>query len=156
MVLRVLARPLLASWFVYEAAEAILTPQKRAEQIAPVVEPALADLGVTEVKTVDIVKAQGFAVLGAAASLALSRNPRTSALALVALTAGSISLTRPFWNEKDPEARREQFEHFLKDIAITGGLLIAATAGHSDRHNKRAKAKKVKAKERAHARKHSA
>lgn len=156
MVLRTLARPLLASWFVYEAAESILTPQKRAEQIAPMVEPALADLGVPDVKTVDIVKFHGFAVMGAAASLAISRNPRTSALALVALTAGTIGMTRPFWSQKDPEVRREQLEHFVKDLSILGGVMIAATAGHSDRHNKRAKAKKVKAKERAHARKHSA
>ena len=149
MVLRTLARPLLASWFVYAAVDAILAPQKRAAVIAPIVEPALAEIGASDIKITDIVKVHGMATLAAASSLALSRNPRTSALLLAGLTAGSVSLGRPFWEQKDPEKRREELERLIKNVSLVGGVLIAATAGHSPRHVARAKAKKAKAKARA-------
>lgn len=144
MVLRALARPLLASWFVYEAVDTILAPQKRAELVAPTLEPALAEMGMTDVKTVDVVKVHAVVTLGAAAALALSRNPRSSALLLAALTSGSVALGTPFWTEKDPVARREGLERVLKNVSLLGGVLIAATAGHSTRHVNRAKAKKAK------------
>ena len=145
MVLRHLARPLLASWFVYSGVTTYLAPEERAAKVASDLEPALADLGVPDVSAVDVVKAHAIATTGAAASLALSRTPRTSALVLALLSAGTISVDYPFWKETDPEKRREGLENFLKGAALVGGVLIAATAGHSARHNARAKAKKSKA-----------
>jgi len=146
MVLRQLARPLLASWFVYSGVQAVLAPEKRAKSVAPQLDPVLADMGVPELKTDDIIKAHGAATVGAAVSLALSRTPRTSAMVLALLSAGTLSVDTPFWEEKDPVRRREQLESFLKSAALVGGVLIAATAGHSARHNAHAKAKKAKRK----------
>src|SRR6187399_2469380 len=108
MVLRQLARPLLASWFVYSGVQAVLAPEKRAKTVAPQLDPVLADMGVPELKTEDIIKAHGAATVGAAVSLALSRSPRTSALALALLSTGTLSVDNPFWEEKDPVRRREQ------------------------------------------------
>jgi putative oxidoreductase len=146
MVLRHLARPLLASWFVYSGVQTYLAPEKRAAAVAADLEPALADLGVPDVSAVDVVKAHAIATTGAAASLALSRTPRTSALALAVLSAGTLSVDNAFWKETDPDKRKEGLEDFIKGAALIGGVLIAATAGHSARHNARAKAKKTKAK----------
>lgn len=147
MVLRHLARPLLASWFVYSGVQATLAPQVRAAQIAPDLDPLLADMGISEISAEDVVKAHGAATAAAGVSLALSRTPRTSALVLAALHGGTLGLDRPFWKETDPALRREGIESLVKNVALLGGVLIAATAGHSTRHNNRAKAKKVKAKE---------
>src|SRR6188508_873937 len=144
MVLRHLARPLLASWFVYSGITTYLAPEARTAKVAPDLEPALADLGVPDVSAGDVVKAHAIATTAAAASLALSRTPRTSALVLALLSAGTITVDHPFWKETDPEKRREGLENFLKGAALVGGVLIAATAGHSPRHNARAKAKKSK------------
>jgi len=145
MVLRALARPLLASWFVYEAVDTILEPQKRAKLVAPTLEPALAEMGISDVDTADVVKVHAVATLGAATALAMSRNPRSSALLLAGLTAGTVALGAPFWTEQDPDRRREELERLLKNVSLLGGVLIAATAGHSARHVTRAKAKKAKA-----------
>ncbi len=150
MVLRQLARPILASWFVYSGVQATLSPQARAAQVAPELDPVLADMGLSSVSTEDVVKAHGVATAAAGVSLALSRTPRTSALLLAALHGGTLGLDRPFWKESDPEKRREGLESLMKNVALLGGVLIAASAGHSARHNSRAKAKKVKAHEKAH------
>lgn len=145
MVLRHLARPLLASWFVYDGITTYLSPEVRAAKVAADLEPALADLGAPDLSAQDVVKAQAIAQTGAAASLALSRTPRTSALLLALLSAGTVSVDYQFWKEEDPAKRRESLENFLRGTALIGGVLMAATAGHSSRHKAKAKAKKSKA-----------
>lgn len=144
MVLRHFARPLLASWFVYEGVTNYLSPEVRAAKVASDLEPALADLGIPDLSATDVVKAQAIATTGAAASLALSRTPRTSALVLALLSSGTLSVDHPFWKETDPAKRRESLENFIKGAALIGGVLIAATAGHSPRHKAKARAKKSK------------
>ncbi|WP_062132039.1 hypothetical protein [Demequina aestuarii] len=143
---RVLARPLLATWFVYGGVQSVLEPQKRAARSAPVLEPALKEVGLDDVSTTDLVKAHGMATIAAASILALSRTPRTAGLVLAGLTAATVAVGRPFWLETDEERREEQLELFLKNVSLFGGTLLAATVGHSPRKVKRAKAKKAKVK----------
>ncbi len=147
--MRALARPLLASWFVYGGVQSYLEPEARAERVAPTVEPALKELGLEEVKTVDLVKVHGAASVALAAALALSRSPRAAALGLAGLAGATAALAHPFWKEEDETRKEEELEQFLKNLSLVGGVLLAATAGHSQRHIDRKKAKKAKAKEKA-------
>jgi len=139
---RHLARPLLATWFVYGGVQSVLEPERRAERAAPVLEPALKEVGLEDVQTVDLVKAHGAATIAAATVLALSRTPRTAGLVLAGLTAATVAVGRPFWLETDEQRREEQLELFLKNVSLFGGTLLAATAGHSPRRKQRVKAKK--------------
>ncbi len=149
-MLRALARPLLASWFIYGGVESVLEPERRAALAAPVVDPALKELGIDEqVTTADLVKAHGAATIGAATLLAVSRTPRTAALTLTGLTAVTVGLAHPFWNVTDEEERKVETEAFLKNLALLGGVMLAATAGHSARHIARKQRHKAKAKEKA-------
>lgn len=143
---RVLARPLLATWFVYGGVQSVLEPERRAERSAPVLEPALKEVGLDDVKTTDLVKAHGMATIAAASVLAMSRTPRTAGLVLAGLTAATVAVGRPFWLETDEQRKEEQLELFLKNVSLLGGTLLAATVGHSPRKVKRAKAKKAKLK----------
>ncbi|MFN3865744.1 MAG: hypothetical protein ACK4MD_03415 [Demequina sp.] len=143
---RVLARPLLATWFVYSGVQSVLEPQKRAERSAPVLEPALKEVGLDDDKTTDVVKYHGAATIAAATVLAMSRTPRTAGLVLAGLTAATVAVGRPFWLETDEESKEEQLELFLKNVSLFGGTLLAATVGKSPRKVKRAKAKKAKVK----------
>ncbi|WP_061961734.1 hypothetical protein [Demequina flava] len=146
-MLRVLARPLLATWFVYGGVQSYLEPEKRAERAAPVVEPAMAEAGIEGVSTTDLVKWHGVATVAAASVLALSRTPRTAGLVLAGLTAATVVAGRPFWLEKDEEKKEQETEFFLRNVSLLGGTLLAATAGHNPRRKEKAKAKKAKAKE---------
>lgn len=143
---RVLARPLLASWFIYGGVQSVLEPEQRAARSAPVVEPVLKEVGLEDVKTTDLVKVHGVATIAAASVLALSRTPRTAGLVLAGLTAVTVAAGRPFWLETDEQRKEEQLELFLKNVSLFGGTLLAVTAGHSPRKKQRAKAKKAKAK----------
>ncbi len=147
--MRALARPLLASWFVYEGVQTYLGPETRAERVAPTLEPALKEWGLEEVKTVDLVKAAGIASVALASMLALSRSPRTAALGLAGIAGASAAVSHPFWKEEDETRKEAEFEEFLKRLSLLGGVLVAATAGHSERHVARKKARKAKAKEKA-------
>ena len=143
---RVLARPLLASWFVYGGVQSVLEPERRAARSAPVIEPVLKEVGLEDVKTTDLVKVHGVATIAAASVLALSRTPRTAALVLAGLTAATVAAGRPFWLETNEQRKEEQLELFLKNVSLLGGTLLAVTAGHSPRKKQRVKAKKAKAK----------
>lgn len=143
---RVLARPLLASWFIYGGVQSVLEPERRAARSAPVIEPVLKEVGLEDVKTTDLVKAHGVATIAAASVLALSRTPRTAGLVLAGLTAATVAAGRPFWLESDDQRKEEQLELFLKNVSLLGGTLLAVTAGHSPRKKQRVKAKKAKAK----------
>ncbi len=147
--MRALARPLLASWFIYGGVQSYLEPETRAARVAPTVEPALKELGLEEVSTVDLVKVHGAASVALAATLALSRSPRAAALGLAGLAGATAALTHPFWKEEDEARKEAELEQFLKNVSLVGGVLLAATAGHSQRHIDRKKAKKAKAKEKA-------
>jgi len=142
---RHLARPLLATWFVYGGVQSVLEPEKRAERAAPVVEPVLKEVGLEDVKTTDLVKVHGAVTIAAATVLALSRTPRTAGLVLAGLTAATVAAGRPFWLEQDEQKKEEQMELFLKNVSLFGGTLLAASTGHSPRKKERAKAKKEKA-----------
>lgn len=143
-MLRHLARPLLATWFVYGGVQSVLEPEKRAQRAAPVVEPLMEQAGVEDVKTTDLVKIHGAATIAAASVLALSRTPRTAGLVLAGLTAATVAVGRPFWLETDEAKREEQLNLFLKNVSLFGGTLLAATAGHSPKKKAKAKAKKAK------------
>jgi len=155
MFFRAIARPLLASWFVYGAIESIIEPERRALRSAPVIEPVLAEAGLEDVKVTDLVKAHGAVTIAAASVMALSRAPKTASLALAGLAAVTAVAGRPFWREEDVEVRLRERERFVINVSFLGAALLAATAGHSAHHKARAKSKKVKAHNKAAAAKAS-
>lgn len=146
-MVRALARPLLATWFIYGGVESMRAPERRAERAAPVVDPLLEQAGIDEVTTTDLVKLHGVATVAAATVLAVSRTPRTAGLALSGLAALTVAAGRPFWLLEDEEERRAERDQFLKNLSLLGGVMLAATAGHSARHVARKKKAKAKAAE---------
>ncbi len=110
MFVRTVARPLLASWFVYAAVDALLDPSRHAAKSAPFVEPYLEEAGIP-LTVPQLIRIHAAATLGAATALALSRTPRTSGLALASLAAVTAATSEQFWREDDEDpARREPRE----------------------------------------------
>ncbi len=148
-MIRALARPLLASWFVYAGVRDALEPQDRAPLADPVVAPLLQEAGVTDVSTTDVVRVHGAVTALTATVLAFSRTPRTAGLALTGLAAASAAVYTPFWRLPEGPERDAMRGEFLKNLSLVGGAMLAATAGHSAGHVKRKKARKAKAKAKA-------
>jgi uncharacterized membrane protein YphA (DoxX/SURF4 family) len=130
-VLRAVARPMLASIFAIQGYDTMLHPERVAAKAHPVVRP-LADRfpGVPE-KTEDAVRLNGAVQFTAGSLLAMGMLPRLSALAIAATLVPTTVAGHRFWEAEDKQERTQQRIHFLKNLAILGGLLITAadTAG---------------------------
>jgi uncharacterized membrane protein YphA (DoxX/SURF4 family) len=130
MLVRRIARPLLAASFVYGGIETLRNPQSRVAGARPVVEKltetADRQLPVQVPKDVEQwVKIDAAVKVGAGALFALGRLPRLSATALAGSIVPTTLAGHRFW-EKDGADRTAQLIHFLKNLGLLGGLLLAA------------------------------
>ena len=124
-LLRTVARPMLASMFVYGGAQALKDPGPRADKAQPtadLIKQLAPDLPVTGA---NLARFNGGAQLVAGLALATGRFPRLAALALAATLPPTTYAGHKYWNESDPGARANQRIHFLKNVSMTGGLLMA-------------------------------
>jgi uncharacterized membrane protein YphA (DoxX/SURF4 family) len=72
------------------------------------------------------VRVDGAVKVAAGLALATGRFPRLSALILLASLAPTTYTGHPFWKETDPVVKSAQRGQFLKNVSVTGGLMIAA------------------------------
>ena len=131
MLVRRIARPLLATPFIYGGISTLRKPQDRVPGARPVVEKitetADAQLPVELPKDVEqYVKFNAGLQVGAGALLALGRLPRLSSLALAGSVVPTTLAGHRFWEEQDPKVQFEKISHFVKNLGMLGGLLLAA------------------------------
>ena len=84
-----------------------------------------------QAKTEQAVRVNGAVQMAAGTLLALGRFPRLSALALAATLVPTTLAGHRFWEADEETDQAQQRIHFLKNLSMFGGLLIAAadTAG---------------------------
>ena len=129
-IVRLAARPLLASMFVVGGLDAVRNAAKKSDAAEPVVDrlapllrryvPQLPEDPTT------LVRLNGVAQVGAALMLATGRMPRTSSAVLAATLVPTTAAGHRFWEEKDPQRKSQQRIHFFKNASMLGGLLLAA------------------------------
>ncbi|HZN71855.1 MAG TPA: DoxX family protein [Micromonosporaceae bacterium] len=73
-----------------------------------------------------LVRINAAAQLAGGLLLATGRMPRPAAALLAGTMIPTTLAGHPFWTEQDPVARRNQQIHFLKNVGLIGGLLLAA------------------------------
>jgi uncharacterized membrane protein YphA (DoxX/SURF4 family) len=130
MLVRRIARPMLAAPFVILGYQALKNPGGRVEMARPIVEKVteVADkqLPVQVPKDVEQwVRINAGVQVGAGALLGLGRLPRLSALLLTGSTVPTTLAGHRFW-EKEGADRQQQLIHFLKNLGLVGALLLAA------------------------------
>jgi len=130
-VLRAFARPLLASIFAVQGGASLLHPERVSALAEPIVKPVAEHVPGVPAETEQAVRISGAVQLAGATMLALGRLPRLSALAIAGTLVPTTLAGHRFWEVDDPRERAQQRIHFLKNLAILGGLLLAAadTAG---------------------------
>lgn len=130
MLLRKIARPLLASAFIARGVDALQQPTSRipaAERFSATVAEPLGAPTDPEL----LVRVNGAVMAGAGALLALGRAPRLAGASLaVSLVPGTLFSHR-FWLEEDPEVKAAEKKAFFTNLGLLGGVLIASadTAG---------------------------
>jgi putative oxidoreductase len=130
-VTRRLARPLLASSFIFGGVQALRNTPALAEASKPVNDDIREFAGkvAPQVKvpaddqTLVRINA-GVHILGGL-GLATGRAPRLCAFALAATLVPTTLAGHPFWEEKDKESREKQTSQFFKNLSMFGGLVLA-------------------------------
>lgn len=122
---RRVARPLIAATFVTGGVDAFRHPGPRATMAAPIIKRIPPQLGLPNDPEL-LVRANGAAMAGAGALFALGRFPRLAAMVLAATIVPTTLATHRFWEVKDPKQRKQQQQHFTKDLGLLGAALLAA------------------------------
>jgi uncharacterized membrane protein YphA (DoxX/SURF4 family) len=130
MLIRRIARPMLAATFVGRGLEALRSPKHAADAARPTLE-GLAKLpdpvGPNIPSNAETVaRVNGAVQIGAGLLLATGRFPRFASAALaLSVVPGSLG-GNTFWAEGDPARKAEQRRAFVADISLIGGLIIAS------------------------------
>jgi uncharacterized membrane protein YphA (DoxX/SURF4 family) len=129
-LVRLAARPLLASMFLVGGIDSIRNPTGKAgaaepvtDRIAPLLRKVVPQI---PEDPATLVRINGAAQVGAALMLATGRMPRVSAAVLAASLVPTTAAGHRFWEQEDPQARTMQRIHFLKNCSMLGGLMLAA------------------------------
>src|SRR5437763_17041657 len=126
MLTRRIARPLLAGIFISGGIDTFRNPEPRAQRVEPVIGKIGESLPLPD-DTVALVRLNAAVHIVAGTTLALGKLPRLSAAILAASLVPTTAAGHRFWEEESPQAKGMQRTHFLKNLAILGGLIIAAT-----------------------------
>lgn len=125
-LLRLAGRPLLASMFVAGGLSSVRSPEAVTPAAEPVVQPIRERMPVLPDRTEQVVRLSGGVQVVAGLMLAAGRLPRLSALAIAGTLVPTTLAGHRFWEAEDPTERAQQRIHFLKNLSMLGGLLIAA------------------------------
>jgi putative oxidoreductase len=129
-LVRLAARPLLASMFVVGGLDAIRTAGKKVDVAEPVTDRLAPLLQKVFPQLTDdpqqLVRINGAAQVGAGLLLASGHFPRLSATVLAATLVPVTAAGHRFWEEQDPQKKAQQRVHFFKNTSMLGGLLLAA------------------------------
>ncbi|AHD20053.1 MULTISPECIES: DoxX family protein [Rhodococcus] len=131
MLVRRIARPMLASIFIAGGIDALRKPEPKAGAAQPGLDQAVNALPASITDRLPsnpetLVQINAAVQIGAGTLFALGKAPRLSALALIGSLVPTTVAGHDFWNVEDPEARAQQRTQLIKNVSLIGGLLIAA------------------------------
>ena len=134
-LLRAVPRAMLASYFLASGIKAIRDPESfvpAAEPLTDRVVPLVKEYSPEQVagfvpeNTVTLVRVFGVAQVAGGVALATGKGRRLGALLLAGTLVPSTIANHPFWRVQDPEERARDRSHFLKNVSLLGGVLIAS------------------------------
>lgn len=125
-VLRAFARPMLASIFVVQGYQTWRNPERVAARAEPVVRPVTSRVSMLPEETEQNVRINGAVQCVAGSMLAMGWFPRLSAAVLAGTLVPTTLAGHRYWEIEDKQERAQQRIHFLKNLTMLGGLLIAA------------------------------
>jgi uncharacterized membrane protein YphA (DoxX/SURF4 family) len=106
--------------------DAVRNPSAKAEKAEAVTGPLSKGVGANPPSAETLVRVNGAVQIGAGLLLATGRFRRLASLALIGSIIPTTVAGHRFWEETDPATRAQQRVHFLKNLGLLGGLILAA------------------------------
>lgn len=129
-LVRPIARPMLATIFIVQGTKSLRDPAPLipaattfTERVGPTLERRVPGMP-TDPKA--LVRINAGAQLGAGLALATGRFPRLASLVLLGTLVPTTWIAHPFWQIDDPDDRKAQRIHAMKNAGLAGGLLLAS------------------------------
>lgn len=131
MILRKIARPLLASAFVASGVEALRAPRPVVDTAQPLVDAGRdalpADVArVVPADAATALRINGAVQIGGGLLLATGRVPRVASAVLATTLVPSTVYDGAFWTETDPVRRETRKVSLVKNLGLLGGVLLAS------------------------------
>jgi uncharacterized membrane protein YphA (DoxX/SURF4 family) len=123
---RRIARPMLAAIFIAEGIDALRDPEHKAKAAQAVTVPLVEWMPSLPDDPELLVRVNGAVQVGAGVLLATGRFRRLASVALIGSIIPTTYAGHRFWEEEEGAARSEQQMHFLKNLGLLGGLILAA------------------------------
>ena len=112
--------------FVSGGLDALLHPQGKVKAAAAVTEPIASKVAVLPNDTETLVRINGGLQVVAGALLAIGKLRGIASVALIGSVIPTTLAGHRFWQETDKSKRTQQRIHFLKNLGLLGGLMLAA------------------------------
>lgn len=134
-LMRAAARTMLASYFVAAGVRALRNPdplvplaEPIADKVVPLVKQYAPDqvAGYIPEDAKTWVRVNGAAQVLGGIALATGRGRRAGAWLLAGSLLPSTAAKHPFWSRTDPAEKAADRSHFLKNLSLLGGVLLAA------------------------------
>lgn len=116
---------MLASIFVAQGMQSFQNPERVSPLAEPIVQPLRERIPAMPAETDHAVRINGAVQAAAGAMLGLGVLPRLAALAIAGTLVPTTLAGHRFWEVEDPQERAMQRIHFLKNVTMMGGLLLA-------------------------------
>src|SRR4051794_11298569 len=120
MLVRRLARPLLAGFFVSRGIQLLRHPQEAIPYTAKTGVPVAERVRFLPTDPLALSRVDGAVQTVGGLLLAAGRVPRLASLALAVPVIPAALARHPFWSEEDPDARASQQSAFLSHMSILG------------------------------------
>ena len=126
-LLRLIARPMLSAIFVTGGAQQLMDPDGHVPAAGDALEPVTDAVPAADPTATQLIQLNGLAQVIGGLLLAAGKLPRLAALLLAGSLVPTTLAAHRFWEESDPTLRQQQQSHFVKNVSLLGGLLIATT-----------------------------
>lgn len=120
-----LGRPLLGAVFVTGGIDVLRNPGPKVALADDIAGAVARPIGLPD-DTDLLVRLNAAVQIGAGVLIGLGRLPRVAALLLAGSLVPTTLAGHRFWEIEDPSERAGQQVHFMKNLAMLGGLLLAA------------------------------
>ena len=117
---------MLASIFAIQGLDTLRNPERVVATAEPVVKPLADRVPAVPGSVEQAVRLNGSVQLAAGTLLAIGWVPRLAALAIAGSLVPTTLAGHRFWEADEPQTRKQQQIHFLKNLGLFGGLIFVA------------------------------